>query len=312
MQKQFLRAFVPVLVVVAAVYASFPQSSITIAVDAGKLDRRDTLVSFELPAAIRGPIALSDDSGSRVALRIDTNNRATFLVRELKAVETKHYRILTENDGRVSNRVETTSDSGRLHITADGRPVLDYRLKGELPRADMKPSFLRAGYIHPAYTPAGRVVTDDYPGDHPHQDGIFFGWTKTEFEGRHPDFWNIGDGTGKIELDALENTWSGPVHGGFEARLRYVDLSGPAPKAALQELWKVTAYRAGMFDLVSTQQCVTDSPLLLPEYRYGGLGIRGHREWKNKENVSFLTSEGKDLLNSTGYGMISRLHRKSL
>ena len=201
---------------------------------------------------------------------------------------------------RAADAVEAVADADALHIKADGRAVLDFRLRAQAP-ANIKPSFLRAGYLHPVFTPSGRIVTGDYPDDHPHQHGIFFAWTKTEFEGRHPDFWNMGDGTGTVELEKLDSSWSGAENGGFTARLRHVDLSGPAPKAALNEIWRVTAYRTpqglarySMFDLVSTQECASASPLILPDYRYGGVGIRGHRQWRVKENVSFLTSEGKD------------------
>ena len=51
---------------------------------------------------------------------------------------------------------------------------------------------------------AGRVITGDYPPDHIHHHGVWFAWTKTEFEGRHPDFWNMGDGTGTVEFAARE------------------------------------------------------------------------------------------------------------
>src|SRR5215471_10547355 len=118
--------------------------------------------------------------------------------------------------------VEAVSEGAVLHMKADGRPVFDYRLRGELPDPKIKPAFLRAGYMHPVYTPAGRIVTDDYPDDHYHQHGIFFAWTKTEFEGRHPDFWNMGDGTGTVELEKLETSRSGADNGGFSARLRHV------------------------------------------------------------------------------------------
>ena len=199
--------------------------------------------------------------------------------------------------------VEAVSDKRVLHVRADGRPVLDYLLQPELPEAGIKSIFQRAGYVHPFYTPGGHVVTDDYPEDHRHQHGIFFAWTKTEFEGRHPDFWNMGDGTGGVQLDKLENFRSGSEKAGFKARLRHIDLSGPQPKTALNEVWEVTVYREtpglkryAMFDLVSTQECASTSKLILPDYRYGGIGIRGHRLWRVKENVSFLTSEGKDRL----------------
>ena len=200
-----------------------------------------------------------------------------------------------------ADSVEVATDAGALHIRIDGRPALDFRLRAEPSRASIAPSFLRAGYIHPVFTPSGRIVTDDYPDDHPHQHGIFFAWTRTEFEGRHPDFWNMGDGTGAVELEKIEDVRGGAEKATFKAHLRHVDLSAPQRKTALNELWEVTVYRAvagmsryAMFDIVSTQECASASPLILPDYRYGGIGIRGHRDWRAKANVSFLTSEGKD------------------
>ncbi|MBC7931993.1 MAG: PmoA family protein, partial [Rubrivivax sp.] len=197
---------------------------------------------------------------------------------------------------------QLTRESNRLDIKVAGRRVLSFQAQpGALPDAAVKPVFLRGGYIHPVYTPSGRVVTDDYPSDHYHHHGIWFAWTKTAFEGRHPDFWNVADGTGRVEFEAVEGTWSGPVHAGFKSRQRYVDLTGGTPKTALKETWEVTAYGGSqgptkyfVFDLVATQECATASPVVLEEYRYGGMGVRGHRDWKDKSKVSFLTSEGKD------------------
>jgi hypothetical protein len=210
-----------------------------------------------------------------------------------------------------ADAVEAVADESALHLKTEGRPVFDFRLRAEAPSANIRPSFLRAGYLHPVFTPAGRIVTDDYPDDHPHQHGIFFAWTRTEFEGRQPDFWNMGDGTGAVVLDKVEDVRGGPDRATFKARLRHVDLSAPQPKTALNEVWDVTVYRTvgdsikgdsisavpgryTMFDIVSTQECASASPLILPDYRYGGIGIRGHRNWRVKTNVSFLTSEGKD------------------
>jgi hypothetical protein len=42
-----------------------------------------------------------------------------------------------------------------------------------------------------------------------------------------------------------------------------------------------------LFDLVLTQHCATLSPLVLPEYHYGGMGFGGHRDWDGKENAFF-------------------------
>jgi hypothetical protein len=67
----------------------------------------------------------------------------------------------------------------------------------------------------------------------------------------------------------------------------------------LDEIWDVRVYNVGgsekgywLWDFVSTQRCVADSPLRLLEYRYGGFGFRATADWKG-ETAAYLTSEGK-------------------
>jgi hypothetical protein len=287
------------------------QKSVSITVAAGTLDRRQTVVAFSLPETAKAKAyALRDDKGNRLPLQVDAAGMATFVLPELAAGATKKYRLeaLKVSAANKANAVQLVKEGDKLAIRSAGQQVLAYQTQpSQLPSADIKPIFRRGGYIHPVYTPTGRAVTDDYPADHRHHHGIWFAWTKTEFEGRHPDFWNMGDGTGTVEFVAVDNTWSGAVHAGFKARTRYVDVSAPKPQTVLNEEWEVKVYRIvqgqktySMFDLVSTQECATTSPLILPEYRYGGIGFRGHSEWLDKNNCFFLTSEGKDRANGNG------------
>ena len=282
-------------------------------VSAGNLDRRESIVTFALPKTLKaGLYALRDDTGKLLPVQIDADGTAAFILPQLKAGATKRFRFEEIIEGGIQNTTQTIRDHDRLTITASGRKALTFQGgPGELPSASIKPVFRQGGYIHPVFTPSGRIVTDDYPPDHFHHHGVWFAWTKTEFQGRHPDFWNVGDGTGKVEYVALDKSWSGPVHAGFKSRNRSVDVSAPSPVTALNEQWLVTVYNVGqgskpfiMFDLVSTQDLATDSPLNLPEYRYGGLGFRGHRQWLAKDNCEFLTSEGKD--RSNGHGTRAR------
>jgi hypothetical protein len=188
-------------------------------------------------------------------------------------------------------------------VTKDGRrfDLIEYRAEpGALPRENIKAAFKRGGYLHPIRTPSGRIVTDDFPPNHLHHHGVWWAWTKTVFDGRDPDFWNMGDGKGRVEFVAVDETWDGPVHGGFRSRHHYVDLLAARPTIALNEKWEVTVYglpagaaRHWTFDVVSEQECATTHPLKLPEYRYGGVGVRGNWAWNGKDKTTFLTSEGE-------------------
>lgn len=280
----------------------------TVVVDPGKLARAETIVSFPLPARINGESlqlrALDGDAA--IPLQITKDRRAWFIARGLHANEVTRYRIEPTLDRTESTPVaEAHTSSDGIDLRLWEQSVLRYRTdKHALPRADIKPIFKRAGYIHPIRTPTGRIVTDDYPPNHIHHHGIWAAWTRTEFQDRKPDFWNMGDGTGTVEFEAVLDTWSGRVQAGFRARHRYVDLSAPTPTTVLTDLWEVTLYAAGqsktphrIFDLISTQELVSSTPLVLPEYHYGGVGFRGPRSWDGAANTIFLTSEGKNRSN---------------
>lgn len=313
MPKKFIASFGLICLVASVV--NFETKAISnpsyVTVVAGSFDRKDSVVSFAMPKGLKSKsYALRDESSRLLPLQVGPDGTATFVLPELKAGTTKRFRLeeVKANTVAAGDAMQLVSDHDRLTISASGRKALTFQGgSGEAPSAEIKPIFRRGGYIHPVFTPAGRIITDDYPPDHFHHHGIWFAWTKTEFEGRHPDFWNVGDGTGKIEFVALDQTWSGSVHAGFKSRNRSVDVSAPRPVTVLNEQWVVTVYNVGqgakpytMFDLVSTQDLATSSPLVLPEYRYGGIGFRGHRQWLAKDNCDFLTSEGKDRNNGHG------------
>ena len=292
--------------------AATPQWGISVTVSAGKWDRHNTLVSFPhksnpsqryyLKAIELSSHAVPDALKAQIPVQSD-GTTATFVLPELKAGETQTF-ILNWGPAesvKKSRGAELTQVQNRLEIKVDGRHVLDFIGEpNDLPAPDIKTSFYRGGYIHPVFTPAGKIVTDDFPSDHYHHHGIWFAWTKTEFQGKHPDFWNMGDNTGRVEFEEVGKTWGGPVHAGFTSFQKYVAVIDGASKPALNEEWDVRVYNLGsaeapyfVFDIVATQECATKSPLILDEYRYGGMGIRGNREWKDKTKVSFLTSEGK-------------------
>lgn len=157
----------------------------------------------------------------------------------------------------------------------------------------------RSGFIHPIYTPDGKVLTRIHPSDHIHHMGFWNPWTKTVFEGREVDFWNLGEGQGTVRFKKFTDLFSGPVFGGFEALQQHIDLTAPdGEKAALNELWDVKVWNipettdAWVWDFTTTQWTAGESPLEVLKYRYGGFGFRGTADW-NEQNSNYLTSEGK-------------------
>lgn len=296
--KNFVISVVLPVLLLSNTGAITPQKGVRVVVDAGQWDRKNTVVSFPFASKTGQAYHLVDRKTS-IPLQLD-GSTASFVLSELKAGESRSYQVVPgpAKPAKANRGAQLTRVQNHLEIRVGGRQVFSFVAEPEgLPSPDIKPVFLRGGYIHPVYTPKGRIVTDDYPSDHYHHHGIWFAWTKTEFEGKHPDFWNVGDGTGRIDFEKVIDTWSGPVYAGFTSFQKYVALTGAAPKTALNEEWDVRVYNLGndyfVFDIVATQECASSSPLILEEYRYGGMGVRGNREWKDKSKVSFLTSDGK-------------------
>jgi hypothetical protein len=217
------------------------------------------------------------------------------------------YRIEPSLKPSGPDRVMAVRDVSRVQVTVDGKPAFTYVGEPVRLRPGIEDVYERGGYIHPVMTPAGRRVTEDYPPDHKHHHGIWAAWTSTRFNGRAPDFWNMGDRTGRVEFERLARAWSGPLTAGFESRHRYMDLLAPTPTTVLVEDWRVIAYSptagprpAHVFDLEIAQTLAGTSPLELPVYRYGGVGMRGRREWNGKDRTFFLTSTGRGRVSGHG------------
>jgi len=194
--------------------------------------------------------------------------------------------------------VTFTQEGKQVIFQAGAREILRFQAEGERPRTDIPGKFLRGGYISTLLTPSGRRITDDYALNHPHHHGVWTSWTKTTFEGRHPDFWNMGDQTGKSDFATLGKIWKKDGKAGLTARNRFTDLTPQPAKVALDETIEITvsaAENAWIIDFTSTQTCATDTPLELLEYHYGGFGFRGNFAWNGKDKCQFLAASGETL-----------------
>lgn len=287
---------------------SVAADAVILEVDAGSCDRVDVPVSCPLPAGLRGgstrDLRLTRVADGR-AVAVQVERAAPphiwwIIESSLPAGHRRRYRLSRSAEVEdVPPDVAVRDDGKKVTIFLGDRPVLVYH-EAVVPAPDpAAPWYGRSGHIHPLFNPSGQAITDDFAPDHPHQHGVMFAWTDCTFEGRPVNFWDQKKQQARVEHVRLLEHSSGAVFGSFCAHLRHTDLTAPgAPKVVLDEICAVRAYRTeGSFliDLKSTQRCAGQSPLVINQYHYGGMAIRGHRDWRLKEGGTgdFITSQGK-------------------
>ncbi|MBN2011899.1 PmoA family protein [candidate division KSB1 bacterium] len=203
------------------------------------------------------------------------------------------------------NLVEATREDGTLIIHAGKQNLLGYRYATMYPPAGIDSVYRRSGFIHPLWSPHGQILTRIQPPDHYHHYGIWNSWARVLFEADTVDFWNLKDrlGTGRfVNFVAIEN---GPIFGEFRALLEHIAFKHDgSKKAALNELQTVRVYNPNgrdeyIVDITIELSCASESPVVLLEYRYGGMGWRATEQW-NKDNSEILTSEGRTRLDADG------------
>lgn len=214
----------------------------------------------------------------------------------------------SQTNGDDNNAIEIEDDGESLTLKIADKNILSYRYAEKPAPKGVSQVFARGGYIHPLWSPAGEVLTRIQPSDHYHHYGIWNPWTKTEFEGKEIDFWNLVKEQGTVRPESVPVKVSGDVYGGFEAILNHVDLKASTPsgeKVALKEKWEIKAWNADpdqkvwLIDFASTLNPASESPLTIKAYRYQGFSIRATEKWDDK-NATLLTSEGKNKSNGNG------------
>ncbi len=193
-----------------------------------------------------------------------------------------------------------------ITILFQAKPVVVYNKQSPPVPAGIDPVYQRSGFLHPVSSPGGTIVTDTFPFDHPHQHGIFSAWVKTSYDGQPVDFWNLAGGTGRVLHERVVSTFVSQDSTGFEVDLIHRVEGNPAVNV-LRERWKVSVYPTDgdyhCFDLETTQQALTNKPLLISQHRYGGIALRGPVRWlKSKPDNRTLppdyVSEPSSFLNN--------------
>lgn len=191
--------------------------------------------------------------------------------------------------------VTCTETPDSIKVTVRGKPVLTYNKALQEPPRGMDPIYRRSGYIHPLYTPSGRMVTGDFAPDHAHQHALFGAFVNTTFQGKRVDFWNQHKRTGNVSHHKVIEVNSGDQVGSFTVELRHEAFTTPDPPTpVLKEQWTVQVHATTdpgfVVDIHSTITCVADSPLTINPYHYGGMAFRGNNEWVTVESEKAINA----------------------
>ncbi|WP_276366643.1 PmoA family protein [Chryseolinea sp. H1M3-3] len=239
----------------------------------------------------------------RIAVPFQIDNKELrmlyWMVNAPNAKEKKRvYEIVKGNPVKASRLIQAKSSDGALLITSGNKNLLQYNFKTVYPPAGIDTAYKRSAFIHPLWTPNGKVITRIQAPDHYHHYGIWNPWTHVLFEGDTVDFWNIKGRKGTVRFGSFVSITEGPVFAEYQAIHEHVAFKAGKEKVALNELQTVRVYRPEdnhdnyIVDITIQMNCASSSPFLILEYRYAGLGWRATEQWK-KDNSEVLTSEGK-------------------
>ena len=320
MRLFFLLSFLLINVFIQA--ASKPLNKVKVKVEAVGAVRQNSIASFDISSYAPVP------EGFQIVVKTADGRICLSQVNHCpqSKMSTLYWRIddpMKENESLVFN-IETTAStvstaimdtvkdrSGNIILKKYNTKVVQYNT---VPPSlyGLDASYKRNGYIHPAWSPAGNVLTNSNPDDHWHHYGIWNPWTSVEYDNQHYDLWNIADKRGTVRFDSLYRSSSGPLFTDIVVRHRHV-IYQPQKEEVTNHIWGILRFTpkhekiimdeiqcirvwnvkdAFVWDINFTLYPSTAIPVILKEYRYAGLGWRATRDW-TKDNCQMITSEGK-------------------
>jgi hypothetical protein len=138
-------------------------------------------------------------------------------------------------DPAIGKRVDAVFADDTVTLTEAGRTVLVYRTKPISPATEPG----RANYINPLYAPDGTALTEDKPGDHPHQRGLWWAWMKVQADGKSvADGWYMKN----LTYSVREKRFLGDAEGGgtLTVEVDWIVNSGDELTYVAREVTKVT------------------------------------------------------------------------
>ena len=271
--------------------ALIPQQSATIqiSVDAGTIDRKNTVVTVPvaIPDASAGATTaiLEDGSGKTLQGQIANGRELRFVLPELKAGTTVHYKVTFIRDLSKVDPTFAWKDEADdyAELSVGKRPVLRYMYKG-LDESSKEARTSTFKIYHHVYDPKGeKFVTKGLGGLFPHHRGIFFGFNQVTYgeEKKKCDVWHCtGDAYQSHEKFILSE--GGPVYGRHKLAIAW---HGVKKEVFATEERDLTAYALPGGTLIDFASEVT--PVIAPVHldgdpQHAGFHFRASQEVPDK------------------------------
>ena len=262
-----------------------------------------------LPDSILQLVEVSGKSRTPVACQVEAGSQRIlhWIIRPQSGnTKPRFFELIKKKPGHYTAQIKSVAADGFLTISNDNKNLLRYNYKTIYPPKGVDTVYRRSGFIHPLWSPRGQELTRINAPDHYHHWGLWNPWTQVLFEKDTVDFWNLAKKEGTVRFANFISTTKGDVFAEYKVLHEHVVLrkSGDE-KIALNEVQTLRVYQPQnnqnyyIADITIQLNCVSESPVLLLEYRYGGLGLRATADW-DKDNSKVITSEGKNRTESDG------------
>lgn len=297
---------------------------VKVKVEAAGVVRQNTVVSLDISSYATVPV------GSQIIVKSVDGQICPSQLEQCPetGTTTLYWRIdgqMTENEFRnfiiEVGAISETPPLMKVEKDRLGNLVLKKKNNNVLQYNTVEPNFpswidaaiRRNGYIHPAWSPAGNVLTNANPADHMHHYGIWNPWTAIEYNGNRYDLWDLIAKTGTVRFDSLYRSVSGNLYANILVRHRHI-IFEPQREQVANNVWGIMRFtpkhekiimdelqdiriwniEEGTFlwDFDFSLFPSTHLPVILKEYRYAGFGWRATADW-TRENCEMVTSEGK-------------------
>ena len=194
-----------------------------------------------------------------------------------------------------------TEADGKLALHENGDPVFVYNFEMVDPPKGVDEKYRRSGYLHPVHGVDGQIVTQDFPSDHYHHRGIFWGWPQSTSDGKQFNNWEMT--TAKQHFESFTDRCQTSKQASFTVENRWSFIEDSSTPI-IRETMTVTAHKkkrkTRSIDFHLHLENVSGKPFALlgaTDKGYGGFNYRPDAANKPLHFYTALGPQEEDTLN---------------